>query len=155
MNNFRVGLFEPRIPQNTGNIGRTCLAFNLKLDLIYPLGFDLNDKYLKRAGLDYWQHLDVTTHINFQSYSNFIKGSRIIGFSKKGGIDLKEFHFSNNDCLLFGREDLGLPNNIREQCDSICSINMPGISTLSNTSGVRSLNLSVACGIAVYSAYNS
>ena len=68
--NIRIALFEPRIPQNTGNIARTCAAFKIPLDLIEPLGFSLNDKYLKRAGLDYWKYIDLHTHNNFKDFSN-------------------------------------------------------------------------------------
>ena len=68
---FRVGIFEPRIPQNTGNIGRTCLAYNLPLDLIKPLGFSIEDKYLKRAGLDYWKNIDLNLHENFELYKKY------------------------------------------------------------------------------------
>jgi len=149
---IRVGLYEPRIPQNTGNIGRTCLAFNSKLDLICPLGFSLEDRYLKRAGLDYWKYLEPNIHEDFLAYKNSVGSSRIIGFSKKGGISLNDMDFQLDDCLLFGREDIGLPSIIRDQCNIICSIQMPGIISTINPNGVRSLNLSVACGIALYNA---
>ena len=76
---FKIALYEPRIPQNTGNIGRTCLAYNSSLDLICPLGFSLENKYLKRAGLDYWKYLDVSIHDNFECYMKNRKSSRIIG----------------------------------------------------------------------------
>ena len=152
---LRVGLFEPRIPQNTGNIGRTCLAFNLPLDLIYPLGYSIDNKYLRRAGLDYWKHIDLNLHDDFNSYKKFNKNSRIIGFSKTGGTTIDQMKFLPNDCLLFGREDTGLPSNIRNQCSHICTIPMPGIASNQNTDGVRSLNIAVACGIAIYSAYIS
>ena len=152
---FRVGLFEPRIPQNTGNIGRTCLAFNTTLDLICPLGFSLKDKYLKRAGLDYWQYLNLNVHENFDIYKRNLFPARIIGFSKGGGIPLNSIKFDINDCLLFGREDNGLPNSIKEKCTIMATIEMPGIHSDYNPNGVRSLNLSVACGIAIYSAFRS
>ncbi len=152
---FRVGIFEPRIPQNTGNIGRTCLAYNLPLDLIKPLGFSIEDKYLRRAGLDYWKNIDLNLHENFDIYNRYNSNSRIIGFSKKDGIDLSQFEFINNDCLLFGREDTGLPPLIKDKCHTICTIPMPGISIKNGKKGVRSLNIAVACGIAVFNAYLS
>ena len=152
---FRVGIFEPRIPQNTGNIGRTCLAYNLPLDLIKPLGFSIEDKYLKRAGLDYWKNIDLNLHENFELYTRYNSNSRIIGFSKKDGIDLSLFKFNNDDCLLFGREDTGIPQTIREKCHTICTIPMPGIARKEDKKGVRSLNISVACGIAIFNAYLS
>ncbi len=84
----RVCLHEPRIPQNTGNIGRTCLAFNYNLDLIYPIGFSLEDKYLRRAGLDYWENVKLSKFDCFDNYRSHFNINRIIGFSKKGGLSL-------------------------------------------------------------------
>ncbi len=152
---FNVALFEPRIPQNTGNIGRTCLAFNSSLHLIYPIGFDLSNKSLRRAGLDYWKNIDLYSHKSFDSYRNYLTPSRIIGFSKEGGNILSEFKFQPNDSLLFGREDSGLSDYVKGKCDEICTIPMPGIKNEVNQLGVRSLNLSVACGIATHYAYIS
>ncbi len=151
---IRIGLLEPRIPQNTGNIGRTCLAFNCALDLIHPLGFSLDDKYLLRAGLDYWKHINLLTHKSFEHYLKYNDQSRIIAFSKAGDISIEDIKFKKNDCLLFGREDLGLPNNIKGKVDIISKIVMPGISSDLNQNGVRSLNLSVSVGIAIYKAYS-
>ena len=79
----RVALFEPRIPQNTGTIGRSCLAFNLPLDIIKPTGFSFEDKYLKRAGLDYWANVDLHLYESFEEYKNSFKSSRIIALTKK------------------------------------------------------------------------
>ncbi len=150
-----IALFEPRIPQNTGNIGRTCVAFNYNLYLIEPLGFDINDKSVKRAGLDYWSQLDLQVYKSFSNFKCQNNHSRIISFSKKGGLSLKEFKFKKNDCLLFGREDLGLPESIKEKSDLICTIDMPCLQSKNTSKGVRSLNLSVACGIAAYYSYCS
>ena len=75
----RIALFEPRIPQNTGTIGRSCLAFALPLDIIKPTGFSFEDKYLKRAGLDYWNNVDLHLYESFDEYKNIFKSSRIIG----------------------------------------------------------------------------
>ena len=152
---MRIALYEPRIPQNTGNIGRTCLAFDYSLDLILPLGFKIESKYIRRAGLDYWKFIDVQLHSNFESYKKFIGSSRLIGFSKHGGRELSEIKFHESDCLLFGREDSGLPSNVRDKCDLMSTIAMPGIASNSNLNGVRSLNLAVACGIASYKAFQS
>jgi len=148
----RVALFEPRIPQNTGNIGRTCAAFNIPLDLIEPFGFSLEDRYLKRAGLDYWKYIDIHTYISFQCYINTVKPKRIIAFSKKSNLFLPEFEFDNSDVLLFGREDKGLPEKILDECNHVVSIPMPMKATELGTDGIRSLNLSVACGIGIYSS---
>ena len=152
--NLRIALFEPRIPQNTGNIGRTCAAFNLKLDLICPLGFSLDDKYLKRAGLDYWKYLKLYIHKDYKEFKESNKESRIIGFSKTGDKTLSETTFQYNDVLLFGREDNGLTESVRNDCDLLVEIPMTAKANDLGLNGVRSLNLSVACGIASYVAIN-
>ena len=151
---MEISLFEPRIPQNTGSIARTCAAFDITLNLIEPLGFKLEDKYLKRAGLDYWPLVKLNNYTNFKKFKDSKINKRIIAFSKKNGVYLKNFRFHEDDILLFGREDTGLPNNIISSCDSLISIYMPNLAiTNNNSKGVRSLNLSVACGIAIYEAY--
>ena len=148
----RVALFEPRIPQNTGTIGRSCLAFNLALDIIMPTGFSFEDKYLKRAGLDYWSNVDLNLYESFDEYKNRYVNSRFIALTKKSDNCISSINYRNNDILLFGREDTGLPVNIINKCGIIAGIPMPGgVSRLKN-GGVRSLNLSVACGIVSYSA---
>ena len=151
---MEVALFEPRIPQNTGNIARSCAAFNIPLNLIEPLGFKLEDKYLKRAGLDYWPLVTINKFGNFDNFLDTKKTKRIISFSKKNGIYLKDFKFQSDDILLFGREDKGLPNSIINKSDFLISIFMPNLqNSINNQKGVRSLNLSVACGIAIYEAH--
>ncbi len=150
---MEISLFEPRIPQNTGSIARTCAAFDLTLNLIEPLGFQLEDKYLKRAGLDYWPLVKLENYPNFNKFKDSKKNKRIIAFSKKNGIYLKDYKFMEDDILLFGREDTGLPNNVINASDSLISIFMPNVELSNNhKKGVRSLNLSVACGIAIYEA---
>ena len=151
---MEIALFEPRIPQNTGNIARTCAAFDIPLNLIEPLGFKLEDKYLKRAGLDYWPLVNIKKYSNYDNFLDSNNEKRIIAFSKKNGTFLNDFKFSKSDILLFGREDKGLPNNIIEKSDFLVSIFMPNIETpMNDKKGVRSLNLSVACGIATYEAF--
>ena len=151
---MEISLFEPRIPQNTGSIARTCAAFNITLNLIEPLGFKLEDKYLKRAGLDYWHLMNIVNYPNFDVFKKAKGNNRLISFSKKNGIYLRDFKFQKNDVLLFGREDNGLPDNIIDKCEALVSIYMPNkASDLNNNIGVRSLNLSVACGIALYEAH--
>ena len=151
---MEISLFEPRIPQNTGSIARTCAAFDITLNLIEPLGFKLEDKYLKRAGLDYWPLVKLKNYSNFNEFKVHKKNKRIIAFSKKNGIYLKNFRFKEEDILLFGREDSGLPDNVIKGSDSLITIFMPNIELPNNgKKGVRSLNLSVACGIAIYEAY--
>ena len=150
---MEITLYEPRIPQNTGNIARTCAAFNLNLNLIEPLGFKIEDKYLKRAGLDYWPIVEVNRYSNFEKFLLSKPKQRLISFSKKNGIFLKDFKFRLDDNLIFGREDTGLPESVIKKCDSLISIFMPNIDSPNNEhKGVRSLNLSVACGIAIYEA---
>jgi len=90
---LEVALFEPRIPQNTGNIARSCAAFNIPLNLIEPLGFKIEDKYLKRAGLDYWPLVTVNQYENFEKFLASKSTKRIISFSKKNGLYLKDFKF--------------------------------------------------------------
>ena len=151
---MEVALFEPRIPQNTGNIARSCAAFNIPLNLIEPLGFKLEDKYLKRAGLDYWPLVTVNKYENFKKFLTSKSKNRIISFSKKNGLYLKDFKFKKDDILLFGREDSGLPDCIIDKSDYLISIFMPNLQTGKNDQkGVRSLNLSVACGIAIFEAH--
>ena len=151
---MEVALFEPRIPQNTGNIARSCAAFNIPLNLIEPLGFKLEDKYLKRAGLDYWPLVKVNKYRNFDKFLESKLTKRIISFSKKNGIYLKDFKFHEDDVLLFGREDSGLPESIIDKSNFLVSIFMPNLQTENiGNKGVRSLNLSVACGIAIYEAH--
>ena len=151
---MEVALFEPRIPQNTGNIARSCAAFNIPLNLIEPLGFKIEDKYLKRAGLDYWPLVTVNTYGNFDKFFESKSTKRIISFSKKNGMYLKDFKFQKDDVLLFGREDSGLPDFIINKSDILISIFMPNLQNGTNDQkGVRSLNLSVACGIAIYEAH--
>ncbi len=148
----RIALFEPRIPQNTGTIGRTCLAFDLSLDIIKPTGFSFDDKYLKRAGLDYWPDVDLQLFDTFDEYKNHFNSSRIIALTKKSNNSISNISYRNTDILLFGREDTGLPDYIMNRCEMIAGIPMPGGENVLKTSGVRSLNLSVACGIVSYSA---
>jgi len=151
---LEISLFEPRIPQNTGSIARTCAAFNITLNLIEPLGFKLDDKYLKRAGLDYWHLMKIINYPDFDAFRKAKNNKRVISFSKKNGIYLRDFKFQESDVLLFGREDNGLPDQIIEKSEALISIYMPNkASELNNNIGVRSLNLSVACGIALYEAH--
>ncbi len=151
---MEIALFEPRIPQNTGNIARTCAAFDVTLNLIEPLGYKLDDKYLKRAGLDYWSLVNVNKYQNYKKFASAKKDKRIISFSKKNGIYLHDYKAMLNDILLFGREDTGLPDYIIENSSLLVSIFMPNLDNPDEyKKGVRSLNLSVACGIAIYEVH--
>ncbi|HGY5536964.1 MAG TPA: tRNA (cytidine(34)-2'-O)-methyltransferase [Prochlorococcus sp.] len=150
---LRIALFEPRIPPNTGNIARTCAALRLPLALIEPLGFSLNDRYLRRAGLDYWPHVTLSVHADLDEFrKTMASNQRLIGCSSYGGTPLPSMRFRFGDVLLFGREDTGLPNLVRLQCDQITTIPMPGAANDDGQGGVRSLNLSVACALVCYEA---
>ena len=150
---LRVVLFEPRIPPNTGNIARTCAAFQVPLALVEPLGFSIDERHLRRAGLDYWPHVQLSTHVDFDDLiQQLATGSRVVGCSRYGGTALSQFRFQSGDVLLFGREDIGLPVPIRERCAELLTIPMPGAANADGQGGVRSLNLSVACAIITYSA---
>ena len=151
---MEVVIYEPRILHNTGNIARSCVAFNIALNLIEPLGFKLEDKYLKRAWLYYWPLVNVNKYDNSEYCLMTKAKKRIISFSKKNGLYLKDFKFKQDVYLLFGREDAGLPDSIIDKSDIIISIFMPNLQTGKNDQkGVRSLNLSIACGIAIYEAH--
>ena len=150
---LRVVLYEPQIPPNTGNIARTCAAFRLPLALIEPLGFYIDDRAVRRAGLDYWPHVQLSTHPNLDNLLDQLPHPhRLIGCSRHGGDSLAEFLFQPGDVLLFGREDNGLPEQVRDQCDRILTIPMPGGVDSGGKGGVRSLNLSVACALVAYTA---
>lgn len=141
----KVVLVHPQIPPNTGNIARTCAATETELHLVAPLGFEISDRYLKRAGLDYWPHVKLTYH---QSPQNFIKtarerGGRIIGLSVRGKQNYLECQFQADDWLLFGSETDGLPPEVLEECDLTCFITI-------KSPHVRSLNLSVSASIVLF-----
>lgn len=142
---LHIVLFEPEIPENTGNIARTCVGFNATLHLIRPYGFFLNDKNMKRSGLDYWQHLKLIEHDN---YDDFIKSQipQEIYFITKFGINKpSDFKYSNkrDTYFIFGKETKGLPKTLLESNKSK-TIYIP------STKDVRSLNLSNCVAIIGY-----
>ena len=139
-------LVHPQIPPNTGNIARTCAATETKLHLVGPLGFDISDKALKRAGLDYWPYVDVQYYESEEIFKEkqFQQG-RWIGFSKMGSINYTHFKFQTDDWLLFGSEIHGLPESVRKLCHAQLFIPMPG-------KHVRSLNLAAAAAVGIYEA---
>ena len=150
---LRIALFEPQIPPNTGNIARTSAAFRVPLTLIEPLGFQVDDRSVRRAGLDYWPHVQLSIAPNFSALkAELLPDQRLIGCSRRGGASLSSFEFRRGDVLLFGREDTGLPDPIREACDTMLTIPMPGAADDAGKGGVRSLNLSVACALVTYVA---
>ena len=145
--NLNVVLVEPEIPQNTGNIARTCAAIGAKLHLVKPLGFEITDKYVKRAGLDYWDKLDIEEH---SSLSNFLnkynkKENNLFFVTTKGKHCYSDIDYSSLDnvFLLFGKETKGLPESLlKDNLDK--AIRIPMRKTL------RSLNLSNSVAIVVY-----
>ena len=150
---LRIALYEHQIPPNTGNIARTSAAFRVPLTLIEPLGFNVDDRSVRRAGLDYWPHVQMSLAANFQTFRDELQPEqRLIGCSRRGGATLSTFHFHRGDVLLFGRADTGLPEPVREACDTILTIPMPGAADEFGEGGVRSLNLSVACALVTYVA---
>jgi len=146
----QVVLFQPQIPPNTGNIARTCAATATPLHLVGPLGFEISDRYLKRAGLDYWPYVDLHLHDTWetfqsQHFGDRLNPGRILGFSTRGKHNYSQFSFQGNDWLLFGRETTGLPETILNSCTETLFIPM-------DQSHVRSLNLSVSVAIALFEA---
>ena len=145
---MQIVLFEPEIPPNTGNVARLCAATGTALHLIEPLGFSVEDRYLKRAGLDYWPHVSVKVWPSFAAYHDHDgAGKRLVMTSSRGGIFLHRFAFEENDALIFGPETRGLPDHILAL--SVHKVHIP----IRNV--VRSLNLSTAAGIILYQALAS
>jgi tRNA (cytidine/uridine-2'-O-)-methyltransferase len=141
---IHVALWEPQIAPNTGNIARLCAATASKLHLIGRLGFHLDDRHLKRAGLDYWSAVDLERHASFADFMNAIRGARIIALSTRAERPYTSVRYAAGDCLLFGNESHGLPDEILHNPRILAArIPMPG-------QAVRSLNLSTAAGIALY-----
>lgn len=141
-----VVLISPQIPPNTGNIARTCAATRTELHLVGPLGFEISDRYLKRAGLDYWPYVNLHSHDNLEAFKacHQQRGGRWIGFSTKGQCSYTRFEFQSNDWLLFGAETTGLPPEILAACTNV-RIPM-------SEPGVRSLNLSVSVAVGLFEA---
>ena len=140
---LNIVLAEPQIPQNTGNIARTCAVTGARLHLIKPLGFQIDDKKLKRAGLDYWDKLDISYYDNFEDFFRKNEGGSFFFFTTKGRKIHSEEEYPDNSYLIFGREDAGLPEDILYAQPESC-LRIPMRSTL------RSLNLSNSAAIAVY-----
>jgi tRNA (cytidine/uridine-2'-O-)-methyltransferase len=144
---LNVVLIEPEIPNNTGSIGRLCLATQSTLHLVEPLGFEINDTQLKRAGLDYWQHLDVVRHPNLDAFfASIPKGAPLAFFSKKAKPLYSDHNYQPGSYLIFGKETKGLSEALMNQYSGQ-SFRIPLYD-----SRVRSLNLSNAVSIVVYEA---
>jgi tRNA (cytidine/uridine-2'-O-)-methyltransferase len=119
--NFQMVLYCPRIPQNTGSIARTCASTNTMLHLIGPLGFDISEKAVKRAGLDYWPFVKLTSHKSWEEFCDYKKKlpGRLIGYSPAGQVLYNKFEHLADDWIVHGREDTGLPSDVMEHCNSI------------------------------------
>ena len=142
---LNIVLFEPEIPANTGNIGRTCVATGTRLHLIEPLGFRLNEKEIKRAGMDYWEHLDVTRYINFEDFLEKNPGAKIYMATTKGLNVYTEVNYEPDCYIMFGKESAGIPEEIlKEHPDTAVRIPMVG--------DTRSLNLGNSAAIILYEA---
>ena len=145
MGTLNIVLHEPEIPANTGNIGRTCVATGTRLHLIEPLGFRLNEKSVKRAGMDYWEHLDVTRYINYEDFLAKNPGAKIYMASTKAPRCYTEVQYEPDCYIMFGKESAGIPEEILKQHpDTAVRIPMIG--------ETRSLNLSNSVAIVLYEA---
>lgn len=140
---MRVVLYQPEIPWNTGNIGRTCVAAGVELHLIEPLGFSLSERRLKRAGLDYWPKLSLTRHESFDAFlSSLPEGAELRAFCSGATASHWDAPYGPQSYLLFGRESSGLPEAVKSRCSGVYGIPM--------REGIRSLNLSTAVAVVVY-----
>ena len=141
---FNVVLVNPCIPQNTGNIGRLCVNTNCRLHVILPVPFSFEDKYIRRAGLDYWEHLDIMLHDSAEDFFSYADGGKMFFFSTKGDKSLWDCPYGKGAYLIFGNEESGLPADFYEiYKESLYTIPMPG-------ANARSLNLANAAAVVVY-----
>lgn len=143
---MNIVLYEPEIPYNTGNIGRTCVSTNTKLHLIKPLGFSIEDKYIKRAGMDYWKLVDLYIWESFEDFITSNKNAKIYMATTKTQKSYADVKYSQNDFIMFGPESRGIPNTILERYkDNLITIPMG--------KQARSLNLSNSVAIILFEAY--
>ena len=143
---LNIVLYQPEIPQNTGNIGRTCVLTGSRLHLIKPLGFEISDKQIRRTGLDYWQELDLEIHESWAAFTQKYPQATLYAITTKGDRFYHEVPYKDGDYILFGQESRGLPEEIREQLKDTL-IRVPMIET-----STRSLNLSNTVAIVAYEA---
>lgn len=143
---LHVALWEPEIPPNTGNVARLCAATGTRLHLIGRLGFRTDDKSVKRAGLDYWPHVDWVKHPTFDDFLAAVSPARLWAIDNPAPTSYTHATFADGDVLLFGSESKGLPESVRERfADRLLGIPM-------KTAAVRSLNLATAVGVVLYEA---
>lgn len=142
---MNIVLHEPEIPANTGNIGRTCVATGTSLHLIKPLGFDISDKAVRRAGMDYWKELDLHVYEDFVEFVEKNPGARIYMATTKARKAYTEVEYKGNDFIMFGKESAGIPEEILVKYEDT-SVRIPMIGE------IRSLNLSNSVSIILYEA---
>lgn len=142
---MNIVLLEPEIPANTGNIGRTCVATGTTLHLIEPLGFQLTEKNIKRAGMDYWKDLDVRRYINFEEFLELNKYPKVYMATTKAHKDYTQAVYEEDAYIMFGKESGGIPEEILVENEETC-IRIPMLP------GIRSLNLSNSVAIVLYEA---
>lgn len=142
---MHIVLHQPEIPANTGNIGRTCVATGTSLHLIEPLGFRLNEKEIKRAGMDYWAQLDVNRYMNFEEFKKMHPQAKIWMATTKAHKTYTEADFGPDDFIMFGKESAGIPEEILVDYEETC-IRIP------MKEEIRSLNLSNSVAIVLYEA---
>ncbi len=141
---LNIVLIEPEIPANTGNIGRLSLASGSNLHLVKPLGFDIDDKRVKRAGLDYWQHISLNIYESVDDFFNTHKDKRMVFLSSHGSKDYLSINFEDNMFLIFGKESVGLPTSIiNKYKDELFKIPI-------HSAHIRSINLANAVSVVVY-----
>lgn len=145
---FRIALIDPEIPQNTGSIARTCVATDSELHLVGTLGFDIDARAVRRAGLDYWPHLRLQRHPSTEAYLETIDGSRTFFLSSGATRSYTDADFRAGDTLVFGRESTGLPGWVTERF-------APRLLAIPTFGHVRSLNLSNAVAIVLFEALRS
>lgn len=142
---LNIVLYEPEIPANTGNIGRTCVATNTRLHLIEPLGFRLNEKALKRAGMDYWADLDVRTYINYEEFLEKNPGAKIYMATTKAHRVYTEVSYEPDCYIMLGKESAGIPEKILVENEENC-VRIPMLGD------IRSLNLGNSAAVILYEA---
>jgi tRNA (cytidine/uridine-2'-O-)-methyltransferase len=142
---LNIVLYEPEIPANTGNIGRSCVATNTRLHLIEPLGFSLEEKQLKRAGMDYWKDLDVTTYVNWEEFCEKNPDAKIYFATTKARHVYSDVNYESDCYIMFGKESAGIPEEILKDHPDTC-VRIPMVGE------TRSLNLSNSVAIVLYEA---
>ncbi len=147
---LHIVLVEPEIPPNTGNIGRLSLAIGARLHLVRPLGFEINDRQLRRAGLDYWRYVDLVMHDSLDAFLESAGDARLWLLTTKAKRPFDEVEYADGDYLVFGRESKGLPESLLAARSGSC-LTIPMLTGCP----VRSLNLSVAAGIVAHHAWRS